>query len=134
MATFALTNEYVEINSVDLSSHVKSAVLTLDGAQLDDTAMGDDWTSMIGGLKSGTLAITFNDDFDASAVDDTLWPLFNTVTTFVVRPDAGSASGTNPEYSGSILVSQHALGGQVGDLASKQLTFQTSGTVSRETS
>lgn len=134
MAVFALTNEYVSINAVNLSDHVKSATLSFDAAQLDTTAMGDSWTEFIGGLKSGSLAITFNDDYAAANVDVTLWPLLGTVVAFEVRPDAGTVSATNPKYTGSILISQHTLGGSVGDLASKSLTFQTSGTVTRATS
>src|SRR5690606_21011998 len=98
MAAFALTNEYLAINSVDVSSFVKSAVLTLDAAQLDSTAMGDSWVEVIGGLKSGTLAVTFNDDYTDDGLDEDLFALFGTVTTFEVRPDAGSASATNPAY------------------------------------
>lgn len=134
MAVFALTNEYVEINSVDLSDHVKAATLTVDAAQLDSTAMGDSWTEMIGGLKSGQLALTLNDDYANSSVDVTLWAALGSVVTFKVRPVNGIAvSSTNPQYSGSVLVAQHALGGQVGDLASKQVTFPTSGAVTRAT-
>lgn len=134
MAVFALTNEHLTINSVDLSDHVKSAVLTVDAAQLDSTAMSDSWTEMIGGLKSGSLAVTFNDDYAAGSVDATLWAALGTVVTFVVRPVATAVSATNPNYSGSILISQHSVGGGVGELASKSLTFQTSGTVTRATS
>lgn len=134
MAVFALTNEYLALNSTNLSDHVKSCVLTVDVAQLDSTAMGDSWVEVIGGLKSGSLAITFNDDYAASNVDVTLWPLLGTVVTFEVRPDAGAVSATNPKYTGSVLISQHALGGSVGDLAAKSVTYQTSGTVTRATS
>ena len=134
MAVFALTNEYLVINSVNLSDHVKSAVLTVDGAVLDTTAMSASWTTNIGGLKSGSLAITFNDDYAASSVDSTLWPLLNTVTTFEVRPDAGAVSATNPKFTGSILISQHTVGGSVGELAAKSVTYQTSGAVTRATS
>lgn len=95
--------------------------------------MGDSWVTATGGLKSGTLTIEFLDDFAASEVDATLWPLFGTVTTFAVRPDAGSVSATNPTYSGSVFIAQHTLGGSVGDLAMKSLTFPTSGTVTRAT-
>lgn len=133
MAVFALVNEYVAINGVNMSQHVKSATLTLDAAALDSTAMGDSWTENIGGLKSGSLTITFNDDFAAGAVDVTLWPLFGTVTTFEVRPDAGAVSATNPKYTGSVLIAGHGLGGSVGDLAAKSVTYPTSGAVTRAT-
>lgn len=133
MAVFAYTNAYVVVNSVNLSDHVKSVTLTVDGAVLDATAMGTGWTANIGGLKSGSLAITFNDDFAASNVDATIWPLLNTVTTFEIRPDAGSVGATNPKFTGSVLVAQTAVGGGVGELAAKSVTWPTSGTVTRAT-
>jgi hypothetical protein len=134
MAVMALTNEYLALNSTNMSSFIKSAVLTVDVAQLDSTAMGDAWTDVIGGLKSGSLAITFNDDFAASATDVTLWPLLGTVVTFEVRPDGGAVAATNPKYTGSVLISQHAIGGSVGELAAKSVTFPTTGAITRATS
>lgn len=135
MAAFALVNEYLAINAVNYTtlSMVKTATLTMDAAVLDPTAMGDSWVEALGGLKSGSLSLVFNDDYAASSIDQLLWPLFGTVTTFEVRPDAGSVSTTNPKYTGSLLVAQHALGGTVGDLAAKTLTFPTSGTITRAT-
>lgn len=133
MAVLALTNEHLTINSVDLSSWVKSAVLTLDAANLDSTAMGDSWVEATGGLKSGSLAVTFNDDFAAAATDVTLFPIFGTVVTFIVRPVATAVSSTNPNYTGSIFIAQHSVGGAVGELASKSLTFPTSGAITRAT-
>lgn len=134
MAVLALVNEYLTINSVNVSDHIKGATLTLDAAQLDPTAMGDGWTKVLGGLKSGQLAVEFLDDFAASQIDATLWPLFGTITTFEVRPDAGSVGAGNPKYTGSIFIAQHVVGGSVGELAMKSLTFPTSGAVARATS
>lgn len=134
MATFAYTDASVTINSVDLSDHVKSVALTLDVAALDDTAMGDSWVSNIAGLKSGTVAITFNDDFAESEVDATLWAAFGTVVPIALRPTSSAKSATNPEYSGSVLINQLTVGGDIGALAAKTVTWPTSGTVSRATS
>lgn len=136
MAVFALTNMYVALNgsATNVNDHVKSAVLTVDAAQLDSTAMGDTWVEVIGGLKSGSLALTFNDDAAASNIDSILWPLLGTVVTFEVRPTDSAVGAGNPKYTGSVLISQAALGGGVGELASKSLTFPTSGTVTRATS
>lgn len=133
MATFALLNEFVEINSVDLSDHVRAGTLALEATQLDSTTMGDNWSEVTGGLKSGTLTLEFLDDFAASEVDATLWPIFGTVVTFVVRPDAGAVSATNPNYSGSLFIAQHAVGGTLNEMAGKSLTLPTSGTVTRAT-
>jgi hypothetical protein len=134
MAAFALLNTFVELNSVDLSDRVKSATLTLDANELDPTAMGDDWKVALGGVKSGSLAIEFLDDYAAGETDATIWAAFGTVVPFKVRPDAGAVSATNPTYSGSVLVTSISSGGSHGELAMKSLTFPTSGEITRATS
>lgn len=134
MAVLALINEYLAINGTNLSDHVKSATLTVEAAQLDSTAMGDSWTEVTGGLKSGQLQVEWLDDFAASNIDATLWPLFGTVVTFEVRPDAGAVGAGNPKYTGSVLIAQHNVGGSLGELAMKSLSFPTSGAVARATS
>jgi len=64
-----------------------------------------------------------------------LFPLLGTVTTFVLKADAGSVSATNPSYSGSVLVNQHQpVANGVGELASFSVSFPTSGTITRATS
>lgn len=133
MAVFALTNEFLLLNAVDLSNHLKSAVLTVDVDSLDSTVMGPGWKAVTGGLKGGKLAVEFLDDYAAASVDVTLWPLLGTVVTFEVRPDAGSRSTTNPAYTGSVLIGGNVIGGKVGELAGKSLTFDTSGAVTRAT-
>jgi len=135
MAVFALTAEYLSLNgSATLNDHVKAATLTVEGEALDATAMGPGWKANVGGLKSGTLAVTFNDDMAASNVDATLWPLLNTVVAFEIRATDAAVSATNPKYTGSVLIQQFTLGGSVGELASKALTFPVSGAVTRATS
>lgn len=134
MAVLALLNEHVTINGVDLSDHVRQGTLALEATALDSTAMGDNWNKVTGGLKSGTLTLEFLDDFAASEVDATLWPIFGTTVTFIVRPDAGAVSATNPNYTGSVFIQQHSVGGSLNEMAMKSLTFPTSGTVTRATS
>jgi hypothetical protein len=131
MAKFALVNEYVALNSTDLSDRVVSATLTIEAEGLDSTTMGVTWKEMIAGLKSAELEIEWADDVADSEIDDTLWSLFGTVVSFEVRADAGSVSSSNPKYTGNVLINQHSIGGQVGELAKKSTTFPTSGAVSR---
>lgn len=133
MAVVALLNEYVSINAVALSDHVKSATLAIESTQLDSTAMGDSWNEVTGGLKSGTLTIEFLDDFAASNVDATLWPLLGTSVAFEVRIDAGAVSTSNPKYTGNVFIAQHTVGGSLNEMAGKSLTFPTSGAVTRVT-
>ena len=134
MAAFALLNEYLAINSNALGDHVKECTLTVEAEALSSEAMGDSWKEVTAGLKSGTISIKFLDDVAASNLDSILWGLFGTVTTFEVRPDAGAVSTSNPKYTGSIFIAKHALGGQLGEMAMKDVEFPTSGTVTRATS
>lgn len=134
MAAIALLDARLTINAVNFHtlSMVKSVRLSLNAAQLDPTAMGDTWVEVLGGLKSGELSVDFVDDYAASSVDQTLFPLFGTVTTFTLRPTNAAISATNPEYQGSCFIGAHMLGGGVGELAMKSgLTFPTSGAVTR---
>lgn len=133
MGVVALLNEFVTINAVNLSDHVRQATLALDATQLDSTAMGDGWNEVTGGLKSGQLQVEFLDDFALANVDATLWPIFGTVVTFEVRIDAAARSTTNPGYTGSLFIAQHVLGGSLNEMAGKSLTLPTSGTVARAT-
>lgn len=130
----ALLNEFIQINSVDISAHCRQGTLSFESTDLDSTTFGDTWNEHTGGLKSGTLTIEALDDFAASQLDDTLWPLLGTVVTFEVRPTADPVGSTNPSYTGSVFIQQHSLGGSLNELATKSLTFPTSGTVSRATS
>ena len=133
MAVYALTSQVVTVNSVDYSDHLKSATLTVDAAQLDTTDFASaGWTEVIGGLKSGTLALTFNDDVADNDVDEELWALLGTVVAFTIKAATGAIAAGNPEYQGSVLVTSHSLGGAVGDLAAKSLTWPTTGAITRD--
>lgn len=136
MAVYALTAMYVNISSNDLTDHIKSATLALEGTALDSTAMGDSWVENTMGLKSGTLTIEILDDAAASNVDSIIWGAFNTGTsvTFEVRPTNAAVGAGNPKYTGSILPTQYNLGGTLNEMATKSLTFPTTGAVSRATS
>ena len=123
------------MNSVNLSDHIASVTLDITADEIEETAFGQTFKSRLGGLKDGTLSIDFQQDFAASEVDVTLFPLLGTVTTFVLKADSGSVSATNPSYSGSVLVNQHQpVANGVGELASFSVSFPTSGTITRATS
>ena len=135
MAAFALTGMYVEINSSDsMNDFVKKATLTLDVADLDSTAMGDDWKESTAGVKSGSLSLEFVDDAAVSSVDNLLWNIFGTVVQFKIRPDDASVGTSNPSYFGSVLINKHVLGGAHGELAMKSVDFPLSGAITRSTS
>jgi hypothetical protein len=74
-------------------------------------------------------------DFAASAVDATIFPLFNTLATVVIVPTSGTVSATNPSYTATCLVNSYSPhASSVGDIATFSVTWPTSGTVVRATS
>lgn len=133
MAVYMLQSVTVTVNSVDYTDHLKSATLTLDAAQLDTTDFSSGgWTEAIGGLKSGTLALEFMDDVADNDVDEELFALLGTVVAATVKAATGAISTSNPEYQFSVLVTQVPLGGAVGALATKSVSWPLTGSVTRD--
>ena len=135
MAKFVLTNAFVSIAGTDLSDHVESVALNYEAEGQDATSMSDLTRIMLGGLKNWSIDVNFRQDFASSSVDDTLFSIVGTQVTVIVRPDAGSVSTTNPNFTGTALVqSYNPLGNSVGDVAAAPVTLMSAGTLSRATS
>ena len=136
MAAFVLTDAYIALNGSDRSAFIKQVALNVETAEQDVTDFADaGWTVPIAGLKSGSLALTFNQDVAASAIDSIMWPLLGTTVTFEVRATNASVGASNPKYTGSILVtSWNPITGSVGDVAEVSVTYPVSGAVTRATS
>ena len=134
MAKFVATDYKVTINGTNLSTFLNQAELALESDDVETTAFGGTFRERIGGLKTGSLTLQFMQDFAASSVDATLFPLFNTLATVVITPTSGTVTATNPSYTAVCLVNQYAPhASSVGDLATFSVTWPTSGTVSRGT-
>tara|TARA_Y100000361_G_scaffold25599_1_gene20502 strand:- start:371 stop:778 length:408 start_codon:yes stop_codon:yes gene_type:complete len=135
MAAFMLNNASVTINSVDLSDHVTSITFSEEADQLETTAMGDNNRTMIGGLKSGTIDLEFNQDLAASDVQATIRALLGTVTAVVVKNDAGATAATNPQWTFNALVTEWpSINGTVGELATASVSWPITGAVTQATS
>lgn len=134
MAKFAATDYSISINGTNFSTNLNSAELSIESDDLETTAFGGEWRTRIGGLKSGSLTLSFMQDFGASSVDATLYPLLNTAATVVIKPTSGSVSATNPSYTATCLVNQYSpFASSVGDIATLSVTWPVSGTVTRAT-
>ena len=137
MAKFVFTSPKVTLNGTanDVSASCRSLTLDITAAEVDTTSFGDSgWTTMVGGLKGGSVSIEWNDDVAASAIDSAIWPLLGGTAALTWRPGGTAAIGTsNPEYQATVLVTQTTSGGAVGDLAIKSVTWPTTGSISRAT-
>ena len=136
MAKFVMTDAYVSINSVDLSDHAESVTLNYEADAKETTSMGDLTHINIGGLKNWSLDISFRQDTALSNVDATLFPLVGSTTTVAIRNSkTNSKSTTNPEFTGTaLLTSYQPIGASVGEVANAPVKFMCAGTLSRATS
>jgi hypothetical protein len=133
MGKFVLTSVTTTINGVDFSDHLASVTLDLSADEVETTAFGGSgFRTRVGGLKDASVTLSFHNDFGSSgseAVDSTIYTLYGSQATVVVRPTSGTVSATNPSYSGVFLVSQvNPISGSVGDLATRDLTWPVAGT------
>jgi hypothetical protein len=135
MAKLVLTNAVVKINSVDYSTNINQVEIAVTSDEVDTTAFSSTgWRTVTGGLKSGSVTLSFHNDFAAGALDGALWPLFNTLATVVVLPNGTAAGTANPSYTFTALVNNLTpISGSVGDLATQNLTWSISSEVTRAT-
>ena len=137
MAKHVLLNPWVRVNNVDLSDHVSSVTVNLEADDVDVTASGQYARDRVKGLRDESFEVEFLQDFAASSVDATLWPLYNTAgTVFLVEAanDGSTISATNPKYSGScILTTYQPIAGAIGDANKTTVAFPTKGSITRGT-
>lgn len=133
MAKMVLTASYLALNSVDYSDHTKKIKLMAEVDEKDVTTFASlGWVEVLGGLKKGSLEATFTNDIADNNIDETLWGLLGTVTTYEVRLTNSAVSTSNPKYTGSVLVkSWTPISGSPGDVAETEISWPTSGVVTR---
>jgi len=125
----------VTVNSVDLTDHITSIDFTETVSEIETTAMGDANVTRIGGLKDGSVSISWHQDFASSEVYATLNPLLGSTTTVVVKATSGAVSATNPSKSVSCLVTELPfVSGGVGELATFDTSWPFTGAVTTATS
>lgn len=132
MAELIWNDVVLDVNSVDLSDHTRSSSLNYGVEMLEITAMGDGARSRIAGFKEWSIDAEFNQDFAASSVDATLFPLVGAVEFPIsMKPTSAATSATNPDYNGNALLENYPFGGSVGEVAIVNVTFSGSGTLTR---
>jgi len=133
MAELVLKDASVVINSVDLSDHVSSVTVNYSAEILDKTAMGADSRARLAGLKDFSLDVEFNQDYAASEIDATLFPLVGAAAfAVVIKPTSGAVTATNPSYSGNALLESYSpVGGAVGELAKVSVSMPGDGDLTR---
>lgn len=133
MSKYVVTGNNVTFAGVDVSASVTRAELTISSTEVDvtDFASGG-YTEVVGGLKSGSISIDFQQDFGTGGIGETLTEdLVGTIATIVIIAGNGSvASATTPSYTASCLISSVTpVSGAVGDLSTYSVTWPTTGAI-----
>ena len=136
MAAFVITSPVITINGVDLSDHIDSVEINDETADVKTTNFGSSGNeTRVGGLKSGSITISIQQDYAAGKVDATFWAARGTAVTVTVKATSAATSATNPLYSGSYLVTQQKpVSGKTGDLSVQSVTWPRTGDLTRTTS
>jgi hypothetical protein len=132
MAKFYAKDFVITVDGDDLSANIASVELSIEVDDQETTSFGTDgWRTRQGGLKQGSVSLSFHQDFGAGAVDATLQPLIGSVVEVVIKPTSGAVSATNPSYTFDALVNAYVVSGAVGDLATFDVTWPVSGEIVR---
>ena len=132
MAEIVLSDPFISINGTDMSDHFKSISHPIEAEAQEATAFGDEWRHRVGGLKDATATLEYNQDYDAGALDATLFPLLATRVTLAWRYDSAIVGPNNPQYAQPmILTSYMPIEGSVGDLIMGSVTLEGAGALTR---
>jgi len=127
----------VVVNSVDLSSFVRSVQISESAEVLETQGMGDTTRVKSQGYLDWTIDIEWYQSYYTAEVNATLDPLYRNGTQFVttVMPNkTAGISPTNPKYTGTgILSSFEPLGGAHGEILMSNTTIESAGALARST-
>jgi hypothetical protein len=132
MAIFVATDYKITLNGTNLSSYLTHAELKISANDVTTTSFGSQYVTRVAGLKEGSVSLTFNQDFAASAIDATIYALVGSLGTVVITPTSSAVSTANPAYTAVVSIIDYSpFASNIGDLATVSLTWPTSGTISR---
>lgn len=133
MARIVLTDAFVTINAVNLSDHIASVTLSTTEDIIETTAFGSTARTRIAGLLDNSITLEFHQDYAATSVEATIYPLIGAApTAIVVKPNGATTSSTNPSYTFNCLVSEWTpLNGAVGELATASVTWSINGAITK---
>lgn len=122
---------------VDISAYCEEVSLSRDIETAETTTFGDNDKEYIIGLKDATLSVSGKfDAAGASTVDAVLSGILgqDASVTFAYTPGGGSASATNPKYTGECYLTSYEVSGSVGDVSTFSASFQCTGAITRAVS
>lgn len=130
-----LTDGVIIIGGNTISDHGNKIELPITVDVVETTTFGQTYKTKTGGLKEATLNISLVNDFATANLDSIMFQLLGTTQTFSVRATSAATSTSNPAYTGSIVIAGWTpLTGSIGTLVQVDMSYPTTGTISRVTS
>lgn len=115
---------FFSVDGVDLSDRVESLTLTYEVGAESATAGGDVTENMLPALFNWGVEVNFRQDYAAAKVDATLFAKVGTNSALVIRPTVAVVSATNPQFTGTGLLTNYTpLGGSVGSTIDAPATW-----------
>lgn len=129
MAITVLKNANIVVNGVDLSDHSSKVTIATSYNEVDVTTFGASFKQSAQGLGDASITVDFYQDYAASSVDATLWPLNNSGSIFpvVVKAPGTATPFVSWTMSQSILTDYNPVDGAVGDVTSTSVKFSNNG-------
>jgi hypothetical protein len=133
MAVTVLLNPQIVINSTDLSGHITSVEIDEKYADVDTTAFGPGGSkTRVAGLGDHSVTLNFQQDFAASSVEATIYPLLGTSPSFAIKPLNSTTTTANPAYTFTALITEwKPLAGKVGDLSVTSASWPVNGAIAK---
>lgn len=136
MAKVILKSASILVNSVDLSKRATQVAIELPDEEIDVTTFQAANKQTMKGMTDASIQVTFIQDYAASQVDETLWPLKQGEAAFPVecKPFSTAPSATNPRYKmlEAMLFNYTPISGSVGQVSTTQVTFKNVGSTGLE--
>lgn len=122
-----IVNPTITVNGTDISDHVIQFSISVEADEVETSAFGSTWRTRIAGLKTGSVQIDYQNDYEASKASSVINPLLGTVATVVVTQS--NTGGTLAGTVTALVVTTQPVNGAVGDLSTSSVTWPTTGTV-----
>jgi hypothetical protein len=127
MAKTILKNVLIEVDGTDLTERASSVTINTSADDVNVDTFGSDYHQHDRGLKEASITVTFLQDFAASQVDETLWPLSESGDDFIVTVADLDSPGSDPFSITAKLFDYQPISGSVGEASTTDVTFQNAG-------
>lgn len=137
MSSFVSKIAVIKIGGNSIAPYLRECTISGSVEIQEDTHMGDSAKTKLPGLKDAKISMTVNDDVGSGALDSIIWGIWsnNVAVTFSAWPNGSSTSTSNPRFQGSIILTEYPfMDAKIGQLATKSLSWEVTGTVTRATS